>query len=146
MFISITRLRLRSWFYLPGFFLAAGKCVNQAQESAGFIEGATIMDKKLAFWTITTWRDVASMKAYRGKGVHRDVMPKFANWCDEGSVANWEKAEGSLPDSKEVFEQMVALGRPSPVKYPSVDQAAMRFPAPAPDPWRTRKFLATKTT
>ena len=146
MFISITRLRLRRWFFLPSFFIASGKCVKQAQESAGFVEGATLLDKKLAFWTVTLWRDGTSMKAYRGHGAHKDSMPRFANWCDEGCVAHWEPAEGLLPDWGEINKQMTSLGRPSPVKYPSVDHAAMKFPAPAEGEWRTRKFKASKST
>ena len=146
MFISITRLRLRSWFFLPSFFMASGRIVKQAQESAEFVEGATFLDKKLAFWTVTLWRDGAAMKAFRGQGAHKDSMPRFANWCDEGCVAHWETNESMLPDWGEINKQMVALGRPSPVTYPSSGHAAMKFPAPASGDWRTRKFKALQST
>ncbi len=146
MFISITRLRLRSWFFLPSFFIATGKIVKQAKESAGFVEGATFADKKLAFWTVTLWSDGAAMKVFRGQAAHKNSMPSFANWCDEGCVAHWETNESMLPYWGEINKQMVALGRPSPVKYPSVDHAAMKFPAPANGEWRTRKFKAAKST
>ena len=142
MFISITRLRLRSWFFLPSFFKASGRIVKQAQETAGFVQGATFLDKKLAFWTVTLWRDTAAMKAFRGQGAHIDSMPKFANWCDEGCVAHWETQESLHPGWGEINRQMKALGRPSPVKYPSAEHAAMNFPAPADGEWRTRKFKA----
>ena len=113
MFISITRLRLRSWFFLPSFFMASGRIVKQAQESVGFVQGATFLDKKLTFRTVTLWLEDAAMKAFRGQGAHKESMPKFANWCDEGSVAHWESEEGLLPDLGEINRQMKALGRPS---------------------------------
>ena len=119
MFISITRLRLRSWFFMSSFFMASGGIVKQAQEAAGFVEGATFLDKKLTFWTVTLWREDAAMKAFRGQGAHKDSMPKLADWCDEGCVAHWETQESLLPGWGEINRQMKALGRPSPVKYPS---------------------------
>ncbi len=97
MFISITRLRLRSWFFLPSFFIASGKVVKQAKESAGFVEGATFVDKKLAFWTVTMWSDGAAMKVFRGQAAHKNSMPSFANWCDEGCLLIGRRMKACFP-------------------------------------------------
>ncbi len=135
MFISITRLRLRLWFFLPSFFIASSGIVKQAKEAAGFVEGATFLDRKLTFWTVTLWREDAAMKAFRGQGAHKESMPKFANWCDEGSVAHWESEEGLLPDLGEINRQMKALGRPSLPSRRSEGDWRFTFPTSLPAPY-----------
>ena len=142
MFISITRLRLRNWLYLPMFFIASGKCVKQAQISSGFVKGATLSDRKLAFWTVTLWNDTASMKEYRSSGAHKEIMPKFAGWCSEGCVGHWETSDHALPDWPEIGKQMRVLGRPSPVDHPSSNHPSMAFLEPTSEPWRNRPFAS----
>ena len=144
-FISITRLRLRSWLFLPIFFIRANQCVKQATQSAGFVEGATLGGSGLIFWTVTLWRDAAAMKAYRGSGAHRDVMPRFANWCSEGATANYETEEASIPTPAEMHKTLIARGRPSPVKHPTPNHESMSFPAPDSGGLRINKFKAVKT-
>ena len=142
MFVSITRLRLRSWLKFPRFFLHSNRSVAQAVTTPGFVEGATLVDRNLAFWTVTLWLDAASMKAFRGSGAHLAAMPLLAGWCDEAITAHWETEDMALPDWATVFSQMKLLGRLSPVDHATTDHTARQFPAPATGAWRTRPFKA----
>jgi hypothetical protein len=55
-FISVTRLRVRSYFYLPKFIWYAFKSERQARRAEGFVGGRLMRDKGNAFWTVTAWR------------------------------------------------------------------------------------------
>ncbi len=62
-FISVTRLRVRSIFYLPQFIWQVFKTTRQAERAPGFLGGRLMRDQKNAFWTLTTWDDEAAMRA-----------------------------------------------------------------------------------
>ena len=130
-FVSVTRLRIRSWRFMPSFFLYAFRTSRQAQRSPGFLGGALINDKHRTFWTLTVWEDEASMKAYRGAAAHREVMPKLANWCDEASVTHWTQQDSRVPDASEAHRHMVEQGRVSRVNHPSSRHASLSYEAPS---------------
>ena len=104
MFISITRLRLRHWWYLPAFFLGSNRSITQARKAPGFRKGITLADRKRAFWTLTGWESEAAMKAYRSSGPHKTVMGKLPGWCDEAAVAHYQADE--LPPWTEAWERL----------------------------------------
>src|ERR1043166_2363448 len=125
-FISVTRLRIRSVFFLPPFIWHALRSARLAQRSDGFLGGRLVRDAGNVFWTGTAWRDQAAMQAYRGAGVHRQVMPKLASWCDEASIAHWDQPDAQLPDWPQAHRRMLAEGRASKVNRPSSDHSQGR--------------------
>jgi len=127
MFISITRLRVRHWWYLPEFLWRSNQSIKQARNSPGFQRGFTLLDRKRVFWTLTGWDAEASMRAYRGSGAHKAVMPKLAGWCDEAAVTHY--VGDDLPTWTDAWEK-IQNGRLTPVHHPSPDQTAKRIPAP----------------
>jgi heme-degrading monooxygenase HmoA len=131
-FISITRLRVRSYFYLPVFIWRAGQSMTQTEHAPGFIHGRVMREARNAFWTVTAWENDAAMNAYRGSGAHKIVMPKLMDWCDEGSVVHWLQPTNDLPTWDEAYRRMVTEGRLSKVKNPSPAQLANKIPAPVP--------------
>src|SRR5215212_7018802 len=131
-FISVTRLRVRSWRYLPQFVWQSLKTGRQAGRSAGFISGRLLREARNAFWTMTLWEDKESMLAYRNSGAHREVMPRLLEWCDEASVAHWTQDESLLPDWQEAHRRMVLEGRLSKVRHPSPAQEAKQIARPLP--------------
>jgi len=131
-FVSVTRLRVRSLFYLPPFIVYALRSSRQAQRAPGFLGGRLMRDAGQAFWTITVWSDSKAMDAYRTAGAHRTAMPKLLHWCDEASVAHWTQDSNALPAWTEAHERMVKDGRPSKVSHPSPDQAERKLPPPQP--------------
>jgi hypothetical protein len=138
-FISLTRLRVRSWWYLPQFIWHALKTGRQAERSAGFIGGKLLREAKNTFWTVTAWEDESAMRAYRNAGAHRLVMPRLLDWCDEAALAHWNQDAQDIPDWQELHRRMVDMGRPSKVKYPSPAQVSNQIVAPRPG--RIEKIL-----
>ncbi len=53
MFLSVTRLRIRSLRFLLPFLWRNQGTVRQIQITPGFIEGKLLPDAKRTFWTVT---------------------------------------------------------------------------------------------
>lgn len=119
VFVSITRLRIRSWRFMPGFAIAAMRTRAQVSRAEGFLAGSLLPDRERTFWTMTMWRDQAAMRAYMTSGAHLKAMPKLMNWCNEASIVHWEQDDALLPDWTEADRRMRAEGRPSKVSLPS---------------------------
>jgi hypothetical protein len=130
-FVSVTRLRLRSLRFLPGFAVHATRSNAQVRRASGFVAGSLLPDRRLAFWTLTVWDAEASMRAYMVSGAHRAAMPKLLLWCDEASVVHWTTpAPPALPTWAEAARRMRAEGRPSKLRRPSPRHAAMAYDEP----------------
>lgn len=129
-FVSITRLRIRSLWFLPGFFLHTQRAQDQLRHAPGFRAGALLPDRRWTFWTMTVWDSQEAMRAYILSGAHKIAMPKLLNWCDEASVTHWEQADAVLPSWDEAERRMRQEGRTSKVRHPGPHHAAMDFPAP----------------
>lgn len=130
VFVSVTRLRLRSWRYALSFIWQVYRTSRQAELSAGFLGGRVHRDAGLVFWTITAWESDAAMTAYRNSGAHQRVMPKLLNWCDEAAVAHWLQETTELPNWPIAHQRMLETGRLSKVNNPSPDQLAQKIMPP----------------
>jgi hypothetical protein len=117
--VSVTRLRVRSVRFVPGFIWYTWRSLRQARRSAGCLGADVRREKRLVFWTRTAWSDLHAMHAYVGSGAHRTAMPNLQNWCDEASVVHFEDASGALPDWDAAAEKIRRDGRPSRVRHPS---------------------------
>lgn len=129
-FISVTRLRIRSVWFMPRFALHAINSQRQCRQAQGFLGGSLLPDRKLTFWTMTLWQDQAAMRAYMAAGAHLKAMPKLQKWCDEASVVHWTQDDSTPPSWEEADQRMRTLGRPSKVRHPSVKHASLGFAAP----------------
>lgn len=127
-FVSVTRAKMRSLWFLPGFAREALRSTDQVQDAEGFQGGALLPQGLLAFWTMTVWDSEASMRAYMLSGPHRRAMPKFVDWCDEASVVHWEQPSRATPSWAEAERRMHVEGRPSKLRHPSRRHADMSFP------------------
>jgi hypothetical protein len=140
IFVSITRLRLRSAWHLPLFFWHAFASGKQTAKSTGFIKGKTLMDKGLTFWTMSLWQNESHMRAYRNTDAHKKAMPKLQHWCDEASVAHWQQAGEDFPDWHLAHQRMMQEGRLSKVKHPSPTHSLQEIAAPR-YPSQTERIL-----
>jgi len=131
-FVSLTRLRIRSFLYMPAFIWHTQKSVRQAQRTTGFLGGKLMREARNAFWTMTAWDDDAAMKSFRVNGPHGRVMPRLLEWCDEAAVAHWTQETPDLPSWQEAHQRMLKIGRPSKVNHPSAAQIAHQIPPPRP--------------
>jgi hypothetical protein len=130
IFVSITRLRLRSIRFLPGFLLYASGSLRQCKRVPGFGGGALLADRQQPYWTMTLWADQSAMRAYIASGAHLKAMPKLRHWCDEASVVHWTQDDATPPAWPAAAERMRATGRTSKVDHPSPDHATLGFPSP----------------
>jgi heme-degrading monooxygenase HmoA len=130
IFVSLTRLRVRSIRFLPFFGIYTMRALSQVKRAPGFLHGALLPDRRWTFWTLTAWDRQESMRAYMNSGSHKAAMPHLLHWCDEASVAHWTPTETALPTWIEAHARMVETGRASKVRNPSPHHASLSFPAP----------------
>ena len=62
--VAITPLRVRSWRYLPMFFLQTLRSARQAARTEGNLATRLLRDRRNTFWTATVWRTDAPMKVF----------------------------------------------------------------------------------
>jgi hypothetical protein len=129
-FVSITRLRLRSGRYLPGFLLQAVHSVRQAKVSFGNLSVAILYDADLSFWTRTVWREEAAMRSFMLSGAHHRIMPRLLEWCDEAAVVHWVQGAQEPPSWLESHQRLQQEGRRSKVNHPSEGQRRFEIPVP----------------
>lgn len=138
MFVSVTRLRVRSVLLLPVFLYRSHQCVRQAVVAKGFRGGVTLIDKGRVFWTLTQWDSERSMKAYRGAQPHAAVMPKIVDWCSEAAVTHFEHEGETLPSWREAWQRLTQTPRFIALNHPNDGHQARRIAEPDQDEWRTR--------
>jgi hypothetical protein len=129
-FVSITRLRIRSVRFLPGFGMHTLRSISQVKKSPGFLGGALLPDRSWTFWTMTAWDSQESMRQYMINGSHRAAMPHLLHWCDEASVVHWDQPEADLPTWEEADRRMRQGGRASKVNFPSSSHATLNYRTP----------------
>jgi hypothetical protein len=129
-FVSITRLRVRSWRYLPTFLVNAFRAARQARRARGNLAISLLRDAEFAFWTRTLWIDETDMRAFMLSGLHRRIMARLPEWCDEAAVAHWLQDDLEPPSWPEAWRRLRQDGRPSTVNYPS--EAQRRFEVAEP--------------
>lgn len=129
-FVSITRLRIRSWRFMPIFAVHTLRTLAQTRQADGFIGGSLLADRGRTFWTMTLWRDPADMKRYMTGGAHLKAMPHLLDWCDEASVVHWAQDHDMAPDWREADRRMRADGRASKVRHPSPHHGDLTFALP----------------
>jgi hypothetical protein len=129
-FVSVTRLRLRKFRFLPTFIFYAFRSAKQARNTPGCLFVATIRDARLAFWTVTVWSDEKAMRSFRNSGVHLTAMPKLARWCDEATYVHWQQENSEPPRMVAAHARLVEAGTVSKVFHPSAAHASRAFPQP----------------
>lgn len=130
--VSITRLRVRSIFYMPLFALHALRSGFQARSAEGIQDFATRVEAWDTHWTKTVWKEEGSMKRFRNTGAHQRAMRILAEICSEASYARWQQESPEPPTWEDAHKRMLAQGVLSKVKHPSAFHQAGRT-APAMD-------------
>ena len=130
VFVSITRLRIRSLRFLPAFVVRTFATLRQVRGADGFLGGSLLPDRRRVFWTMTLWRDQAAMRRYMTSGPHLAAMPRLLHWCDEASIVHWSQEDDAPPDWVEADRRMRGEGRPSKVRHPAPHHASLGYPPP----------------
>lgn len=129
-FISITRLRIRSWRFLPAFFIQAVRSARQARRAEGNLAVSIVREARNTFWTRTVWSSEQAMKAYMVSGVHGRVMRRLLEWCDEAAVVHWSQEPEQPPTWEEAYRKLQEMGRASKVNHPTEAHRLHQIPAP----------------
>jgi hypothetical protein len=137
-FVSITRLRVRSFRYLPVFLIGAFRSARQAKNAPGNLAVSLLSDSNFTFWTRTLWSNERSMRAFMLVGAHRRIMPRLLQWCDEAAVAHWLQDSLEPPSWQDVHRRLQQEGRASKVDHPSAAQ--LRFEILPPKTTRELKL------
>jgi quinol monooxygenase YgiN len=127
-FVSITRLRVRRWRYLPQFVFQSIRAAYQAKRAPGSLAVTVFRDADRAFWTRTVWRDEAGMRSFMQSAVHRRIMARLPEWCDEAALVHWVQDGEEPPSWSEAHRRLQQVGRRSRVNHPS--EAHRRFEIP----------------
>ena len=128
--ISVTRLRVRSWWFFPGFMLDAVRSAWQARAAEGNLGVRLLRDAHNTWWTCTAWDSEASMRKFMLARPHGPAMRKLLEWCDEAAVVHWSQDDPTLPSWGEAHRRMQTEGRTSKVRRPSTNHAAFTIAAP----------------
>jgi hypothetical protein len=117
--VSITRLRVRSIFYMPLFALHAFRSGAQAQRAQGMQNFATRVEAWDTHWTRTVWNEESTMKRFRNSGAHQLAMRILAEICSEASYTRWQQETPEPPTWEQAQRRMLAQGVLSKLKHPS---------------------------
>lgn len=133
-FISVTRLRVRSWRFLPAFLLDAIRSARQAKAAEGNLAVKLLRDAGNTWWTSTAWDSEASMRSFMRAKPHGPAMRKLLEWCDEAALVHWTQPEAGLPSWTEAHRRMQLEGRTSKVNHPSPAHTSGEIRAPIAGP------------
>ena len=83
-FVSMTRLRVRSWRYIPFFFVQAYRSARQAKFAEGAVSVSVLREARNTFWTRTVWLNEQAMKNFMLSGPHGRVMRRLNEMVRRG--------------------------------------------------------------
>lgn len=117
--VSITRLRVRSIWFLPLFALHAMRSATQAMKSEGIVNFETRVEDPFTHWTKTVWKDEPAMKSFRNSGAHQLAMRILSEICSEASYTRWQQETPEVPNWEQAHKAMLTQGKLSKLKNPS---------------------------
>lgn len=110
MIISITKLQLKSFWYLFDFFSHAHRSVDQVKSAAG-LKHFDLKNNlgKLTFYTLTAWENETQMRSFMLSGYHKQAMKVTQNMAkkaisthfESDKIPNWEEALKILQQNTE---------------------------------------------
>jgi heme-degrading monooxygenase HmoA len=128
--IVVTRLRLRDPVFFDDFFAGAVAVTEQAQRSEGNLGADVLAEANNTYWTRTAWRDRTVMNAFVGGEPHLRIMGRIDEWCDEATFADWEQADGELPDWQEGHARITTDGQAAILTNATDAHRTRDFPSP----------------
>jgi hypothetical protein len=71
------------------------------------------------------------MQSFMQSGVHRRIMARLPEWCDEAAVVHWVQEANEPPSWPEAYRRLKQDGRRSRVNHPIGDPTPVRDPRAA---------------
>ena len=119
MYVSVTRLKLRRWYFLPIFLFINFFVIRKFRRAPGLIQGKVMVDYHLAFWTLSLWAQETDMRQFRNGPRHLKAMRKTPEWACEAVSYSWTRNTLDFPPWNEVCEKLKTLGKYSTLNHPS---------------------------
>ena len=101
--VSLTELRLKSFWDLPRFAFHATKTSKQSKQAPGNLKTTTSTRGWRTHLTMTLWADRKAKIKYKSSGAHRDavlIFPKIATGriysFESSELPSWSEAESLL--------------------------------------------------
>lgn len=99
MLIVATELHVRNfWKFIP-FVKYSTRSTKQAKQAEGCLHVWVGNKGWRIGYTLTAWKDKASMQHYRNTGPHKEAMKQIANLSKQYKTLVWEAEQ--LPDWKD---------------------------------------------
>jgi hypothetical protein len=105
--VSVTGLRVKSWWQMPVFFWHAIPSFRQAQRAPGVLF-AEVCNRKGVQHTLTVWKDREAMRDFMTSGAHLKAMRAFRSFAT-GRIHGYEA--DAVPSWDEAIEQWRIHGR-----------------------------------
>jgi hypothetical protein len=98
--VLASRLELRSWRSVPGFFAASMRIRRQVLSADGTL-GLALDAKPLQrrFWTLSAWTDASALRRLVGTEPHVGVMRRYRPLMRSSSFATFRVRRSELPIS-----------------------------------------------
>jgi hypothetical protein len=116
MVVSITRLHVRSWRFMPGFIIHTYRSMRQARSTGGFPGGRLAVELPIDFRTFTIRTDEKAMLRFRNTADHLKAMPRLLDWCHEAPYVHWQQDDSTVPTATVAFERLRDGGKLSKVR------------------------------
>ena len=118
VYLSITRLKLKSPLLLPSFLIHTEWIIHQIKTSPGFLKGKAIGTINLSMWTATLWQSEVAMRSFYRSGAHQRVMNYLNAWSSEAAVGHQVVDIQELPSWEEAGTRLCQIGY-----FPRLSQA-----------------------
>jgi len=128
--VAVTRLRLRDHEESDDFLGLALALLEQAEHSHGIRGLDTLADAHDVWWSVSCWRDRASVDDYVHSNPHAEAMTRLEELCDEASFIDWIQAGDDLPDWATAHRRLVDQGRSAMLSSQSASNESRAFPPP----------------
>lgn len=132
--ISVTRLRVRSFWFLPSFLVYALRSAGQARSAEGNLAVKLLKDAHNTWWTSTSWDSEGSMRKFMLAQPHGAAMRRLLEWCSEAALVHWNQPDATLPGWIEAHRRMQSEGRTSKVNHPTAAHSAFAIAVPVVKP------------
>ena len=93
MYVSITRLKIKSFWVLPNFSRLSGLIAKQAKESPGNLKVKLSNRWFRYFYTQTHWNSEEAMRQFMKGGEHKIAMKEWSKFAAEVKVYGFETDE-----------------------------------------------------
>lgn len=93
MYVSITRLKLKSIWLLPKFARQSNLVAQQAKESPGNLKVKLSNRWFRYFYTLTHWNSKETMQQFMIHGAHKTAMQQWSDYASEVKAYGFETNE-----------------------------------------------------